>query len=239
MVNLDNYSSIFIGNWKLNGNSSFLKEYYDNLKVNSDNCTVICPPSIYLNSYKLNRENLFNGAQDVSCFNEGAYTGELSAAMLKDNNIEFCLVGHSERRQYFSETNDNVKTKTVNLIEQNIIPVICIGETLEQKEKNLTEEILSSQVNQSIPSIANNQNSIIAYEPVWAIGTGLTPTLDEINQVHELIKNFDTKLINFKILYGGSVNAVNSKEINGLRYVDGCLIGGASLKVDEFNTIIS
>ena len=239
MVNLDKYSSIFIANWKLNGNSSFLKDYSEKLKINSKNCTIICPPSIYLNSLIVNNENLFSGAQDVSYFKNGAYTGELSASMLKDNNIGFCLVGHSERRQYFSETNDNVNIKSTNLIEENIIPVICIGETLEQKENNLTEEILSSQIKDSIPKAANHQNALIAYEPVWAIGTGLTPTLDEINQVHELIKNFDTKFRSFKVLYGGSVKSSNSKEITGLSYVDGCLIGGASLKVDEFNTIIS
>ena len=239
MVNLDKYSSIFIANWKLNGNSSFLKDYYEKLKVNSNNCTIICSPSIYLKSLKGHNENLFCGAQDVSSFKEGAYTGELSASMLKDNNIDFCLVGHSERRKYFAETNDNINTKSLNLIKENIIPVICIGETLEQKENNLTEEILFNQIKNSIPNSANHQNTLIAYEPVWAIGTGLTPTLDEINQVHELIKNFDAKFRSFKVLYGGSVKSSNSKEINELSHVDGCLIGGASLKVDEFNKIIS
>ena len=159
--------------------------------------------------------------------------------MLKDNNIDFCLVGHSERRQYFAETNDNVSIKSSNLIEENIVPVICIGETLEQKEKKLTEEILSTQIKDSIPNLANHQNALIAYEPVWAIGTGLTPTFDEINQAHEFIKNFDTRFSNFKVLYGGSVKSSNSNEITELSQVDGCLIGGASLKVDEFNTIIS
>ena len=239
MVNLDKYYSIFIANWKLNGNSAFLKDYYEKLKVNSNNCTIICPPSIYLKSNKVNNENLFFGAQDVSYFKDGAYTGELSASMLKDNNIGFCLVGHSERRQYFAEKNNNVNIKSSNLIEENIIPVICIGETLEEKERNLTEEILYTQIKDSIPETANNKNSLIAYEPVWAIGTGLTPTLDEINQVHQLIKNFDDKFKNFKVLYGGSVKSSNSKEINELNHVDGCLIGGASLKVDEFNIIIS
>ena len=124
MVNLDKYSSIFIANWKLNGNSLFLKDYYEKLKVNSNNCTIICSPSIYLNSLKGNNKNLFCGAQDVSSYKEGAYTGELSASMLKDNNIDFCLVGHSERRQYFAETNNIVNIKSTNLIEENIIPVI-------------------------------------------------------------------------------------------------------------------
>ncbi len=239
MVNLDKYSSIFVANWKLNGNSSFLKDYYEKLKLNSNNCTIICPPSIYLKSLKTNNENLFCGAQDISSFKEGAYTGELSASMLKDNNVDFCLVGHSERRQHFSETNSSVNSKIANLIEQNIIPVICVGETLEQKDNNLTEEILSTQIKNGIPNSANYKNAIIAYEPVWAIGTGLTPSLDEINKVHDLIKNFDQKFINFKVLYGGSVKSENSKEITELSRVDGCLIGGASLKVEEFNKIIS
>ena len=239
MVNLDKYSSIFVANWKLNGNYSFLKDYYEKLKLNSNNCTIICPPSIYLKSLKTNNENLFCGAQDISSFKEGAYTGELSASMLKDNNVDFCLVGHSERRQHFYETNSSVNSKIANLIEQNIIPVICVGETLEQKDNNLTEEILSTQIKNGIPNSANYKNAIIAYEPVWAIGTGLTPSLDEINKVHDLIKNFDQKFINFKVLYGGSVKSANSKEITELSHVDGCLIGGASLKVEEFNKIIS
>ena len=159
--------------------------------------------------------------------------------MLKESRINFCLIGHSERRQYFRETNEIVKIKCENLLSENIIPVICVGETLEQRENKLTEEILFSQIDKSIPDLANHKNSLIAYEPVWAIGTGLTPTLDEINNVHELIKNFNSKFNKFKVLYGGSVKSTNSKEINALSEVDGCLIGGASLKVDEFNTIIS
>ena len=239
MVNLDKYSSIFIANWKLNGNSSFLKDYYEKLKVNSNNCTIICSPSIYLKSLKGNNENLFCGAQDVSSYKEGAYTGELSASMLKDNNIDFCLVGHSERRQYFAETNDNVNTKSSNLIEENIIPVICIGETLEQKEKNLTEEILSTQIKDSIPNLANHQNTLIAYEPVWAIGTGLTPDENEIKDTHLHIKskldqhfNADTP-----ILYGGSANAENCSQIISIDNVGGLLVGGASLKKHDFIAI--
>jgi len=239
MVNLDKYSSIFIANWKLNGNSSFLKDYYEKLKVNSNNCTIICSPSIYLKSLKGNNENLFCGAQDVSFYKEGAYTGELSASMLKDNNIHFCLVGHSERRQYFNEKNETVNLKSNNLIENNIIPVICIGETLEEKEKNLTKDVLQKQVIDCVPDKSYFDNTLIAYEPIWAIGSGLTPTLEEIDEVHEFIKNINNKFNQFKILYGGSVKASNSEEINGLRNVDGCLIGGASLKVDEFNSIIS
>ena len=245
MVNLDKYSSIFIANWKLNGNSSFLKDYYEKLKVNSNNCTIICSPSIYLKSLKGNNENLFCGAQDVSSYKEGAYTGELSASMLKDNNIDFCLVGHSERRQYFAETNDNVNIKSSNLIEENIIPVICIGETLEQKEKNLTEEILSTQIKYSVPNLANHQNALIAYEPVWAIGTGLTASPEQAQEMHKFIRQKFTEKFsesissNLSIIYGGSVKPSSAKNIFNQPDVDGGLIGGASLNANDFSDIIN
>ena len=239
MMNFDNFSSIFIANWKLNGDIQFIKEYYQKLIPSNNNCVVVCPPNIYLNQLNTNNSNLFSGAQDVSIYNEGAYTGEISAAMLNDNNIKFCIVGHSERRQHFNESNKAVNLKSINLIKNKIIPVVCIGETLEEKEKKITKDVLLNQINESIPAISNNQNTIIAYEPIWAIGTGLTPTLDDIDEVHSYIRNIDKKFNKFKILYGGSVKSSNSADINQIKNVDGCLIGGASLKVNEFNTIIS
>ena len=239
MMNFDNFSSIFIANWKLNGDIQFIKEYYQKLIPSNNNCVVVCPPNIFLHQLKTNNSNLFSGAQDVSIYNEGAYTGEISAAMLNDNNIKFCIVGHSERRQHFNESNKAVNLKSINLIKNKIIPVVCIGETLEEKEKKITKDVLLKQINESIPAISNNQNTIIAYEPIWAIGTGLTPTLDDIDEVHSYIRNIDKKFNKFKILYGGSVKSSNSAEINQIENVDGCLIGGASLKVNEFNTIIS
>ena len=239
MLNLDKFPSIFIANWKLNGNIDYIKDYYQKLLINSNNCVVICSPGIFLNILKNNNENLFSGAQDVSIHNEGAFTGEISAKMLAENNIKFCLVGHSERRQHFKESNKSVNIKCKNLIENNIIPVICVGETLEEKQKKLTSTVLNKQIIECVPDNANFQNTIIAYEPIWAIGSGLTPSLDEIEQVHKFIKNLDKKFNNFKVLYGGSVKATNSGDITNLQTVDGCLVGGASLKVDEFNSIIS
>ena len=239
MIKLANFSSIFIANWKLNGNIEFINQYYQKLLNNSKNCVVICSPSIFLNRLNTDSKNLFSGAQDVSIYNEGAYTGELSAKMLIEDKIQFCLVGHSERRQFFNEKNEIVNLKSKNLIENKIIPIICIGETLEEKEKNLTKEVLIKQIEESVPDISNFENTIIAYEPIWAIGTGLTPTLDDIEEVHEFIKNINNKFNKFNVLYGGSVKASNSADINGLKNVDGCLVGGASLKVDEFNSIIS
>ena len=239
MINLANFSSIFIANWKLNGNIDFIKHYYQKLTTNNKNCVVVCSPSIYLNTLKTDGKNMFKGAQDVSIYKEGAYTGEISAEMLEDNKINFCLVGHSERRQYFSENNETVKLKSLNLIETNIIPVICIGETLKEKETNQTKEVLIKQINDSVPNISNSKNTIIAYEPIWAIGTGLTPTLEDIDEVHDFIKTIDKRFNTFKVLYGGSVKSSNSSDIVALKNVDGCLIGGSSLKVDEFNSIIS
>ena len=239
MINLSNFSSIFIANWKLNGNIEFINKYYQKLLPNSENCTVICSPHIYLNRLQNDKKNMFSGAQDVSIHSDGAFTGEISAKMLRDENINFCLVGHSERRKHFYESNETVKIKIKNLIDNQIIPVICVGESLEEKEKNLTKYILNKQLEEGVAELANHQNAIIAYEPIWAIGSGLTPTLNEINDVHFFIKNVNKKFNKFKILYGGSVNASNSNNINCLENVDGCLIGGASLNVDEFNKIIS
>tara|TARA_B100000073_G_C23546655_1_gene498397 strand:- start:27 stop:746 length:720 start_codon:yes stop_codon:yes gene_type:complete len=239
MLNLKNFSAFFIANWKLNGNLAFIKAYFDELKVNRANCVVICPPSLYLNKMNNNKENLFSGAQDVSRYNKGAYTGEFSAEMLRDLDVSFCIVGHSERRQNFNEDNITINIKVSNLIKNEIIPIICIGETLDQKKNNETIDVLKKQILDGIPDISSDQNTIIAYEPIWAIGTGLTPTLDEINMVHNAIKNIDSKLNNYRVLYGGSVNSSNSKKITELKSVAGCLIGGSSLKIDEFNNIIS
>ena len=140
MINISNFSSIFIANWKLNGNPAFIKEYYQKLSMNSNNCIIITSPIIYLNLLQTNNNNLFFGAQDVSIYNQGAYTGEISAQMIQESNANFCLLGHSERRQYFNETNQSVRLKATNLIKKNIIPVICVGETLEDKEKKILNQ---------------------------------------------------------------------------------------------------
>ncbi len=239
MINLSDFSSIFVANWKLNGNIDFINQYFKKLTPNSKNCVVICPPSIFLNRLKINNINLFSGAQDVSIFDDGPFTGEISANMLFNESIKFCLVGHSERRQHFNETNETVKKKSTKLIESKIIPIICVGETLEEKENKLTERVLSKQLEEGLSEVANDKNSIIAYEPVWAIGSGLTPSLEEIESVHVFIRKLNSKFNNFRILYGGSIKSTNSTNIKNLKNVDGCLVGGSSLKVEEFNTIIS
>jgi triosephosphate isomerase (TIM) len=241
MIKINSFSSFFVANWKLNGNFKLIDDFIDNLKVFTDNskCVVICPTAIHLDYLRHKKNNFYIGAQNVSEYKEGAYTGEISCSALSDLNIDFCIVGHSERRQLFNETNNDVCLKSFRIIEYKIVPIVCIGETLEEKENGKTNDILSEQLKDSIPISSNSDNTIIAYEPVWAIGTGLTPTLEEINKTHEFIKNHNSKFANYKILYGGSVKANNAKEIVSLSNVDGALIGGASLKANDFTKIIA
>ena len=240
MINLNKFSSYFVANWKLNGDFNFIDQFLDQLKIpkNDSKCVVICPTSVHLNYISGKKKGLYLGAQNVSQHTEGAFTGEISSQSLCDLQVDFCIVGHSERRQIYFETDIDVNRKTQQLIDTKVIPIVCIGETLEDKENKKTAAILAKQLDEGIPEISNSNNTLIAYEPVWAIGTGLTPTLDEIYQTHEFIKNYDTKFNNYKILYGGSVKASNAKKIVSLSNVDGALIGGASLKHDEFGKII-
>ena len=240
MIKINSFSSFFVANWKLNGDFKFIDQFIYNLKLPNDNskCVVICPTSVHLDYLSRKKNNFYIGAQNVSENHEGAFTGEISCNAFLDLNIEFCILGHSERRQLFNETNNDVCLKSSRVIEYKIVPIVCIGETLEEKENGKTNDVLSKQLEDSIPISSNSDNTIIAYEPVLAIGTVLTPTLEEINKTHEFIKNHNSKFANYKILYGGSVKTNNAKEIVSLSNVDGALIGGASLKSDDFTKII-
>ena len=240
MIKLNKFSSFFVANWKLNGNFKFIDHFISDLKIPEDvsKCIVICPTSIHLDYIKKKNNNIYTGAQNVSQHNEGAYTGEISCASLYDLKVEFCIVGHSERRQIFNEKNIDVNSKLLQLIKFNIIPIVCIGETLEEKENGKTNEVLENQLKESISDSSNSSNTIIAYEPVWAIGTGLTPSYEEIESTHKFIRENNKKFNNFKILYGGSVKSSNAKEIVALPNVDGALIGGASINLEEFKKII-
>ena len=240
MIKLSDFSSFFVANWKLNGNFQFIDEFINNLSLPKDNskCVVICPTAIHLDYISKNKNGFYVGAQNVSEHEEGAYTGEISVHSLSDLNVNFCIIGHSERRQIFNEKNEEINLKSERLIGNGLIPIICIGETLEQKEKGITKKVLEEQLMNSVPSSSNFENTIIAYEPVWAIGTGLTPTIEEIDDTHRYIREHNEKLNKYKILYGGSVKASNAREISGLPNVDGALIGGASLKSEEFSKIL-
>ena len=240
MLKLSNFSSFFVANWKLNGNLQFIDQFISNISLPNANskCVVICPTAIHLDYLSKNKNGFYVGAQNVSEHEEGAYTGEISVRSLIETNVDFCIVGHSERRQIFKEKDQDINLKSQRLVANNVIPIICIGETLEQKEKGITNTVLEEQLMNSIPSSSTFENTIIAYEPVWAIGTGLTPTIDEIDETHRFIRSHNYKFNKYKILYGGSVKASNAKEITHLANVDGALIGGASLKSEEFTKII-
>ena len=241
MIKLSDFSSFFVANWKLNGNFQFIDEFINNLMLPKDpsKCVVICPTAIHLDYISKNKNGFYVGAQNVSEHEEGAYTGEISVHSLSDLNVNFCIIGHSERRQIFKEKNEEINLKSERLIDNGLIPIICIGETLEQKEKGITKKVLEEQLMNSVSSSSNFENTIIAYEPVWAIGTGLTPTIEEIDETHRYIREHNDKLNKYKILYGGSVKASNAKEITGLPNVDGALIGGASLQPQELSMILA
>ena len=242
MLEIREFNKIIVANWKLNGSNDFLEAYFEeldskNLRLNV--CGVICPPTTYIQNCYSKLHSLYLGAQDCSKFKEGAYTGEISASMLKENNCIFCIVGHSERRQVFKENNEDIKVKAALLLDEKIIPIICIGETLEQKKMHKTHEVLKEQVINSLPPNSSKESVVIAYEPIWSIGTGLVPAIEEISKTHHYIKKELLGNANTKILYGGSVKANNYKKILEANDVDGLLVGGSSLNLDEFNQILN
>ena len=239
MLEMDKYNKIIIANWKLNGTSSFLRTFLNNLKfekMHKNTSIIICLPFPLIN--QITSDCILIGAQDCSIYIQGPYTGETSAKILKDSGCDFCIIGHSERRNLFNESDEIISEKAIRCIEENIIPILCIGETLEQNKNKETKEVLINQINKCIPKEANKSNMIVAYEPIWAIGTGFIPTLNEICETHTFIKNNISRSKDFKILYGGSVKSSNSEEIMSLGSVDGVLVGGASINIDEFNKII-
>jgi triosephosphate isomerase len=215
-----------VANWKMNGSKNLLNEY----KKTFQNCEklIVCPPFIYLEELA----GLNFGAQNIHQQLKGAYTGEISASMLVEFGVKYCLVGHSERRQHFHETNETVRAKAEICLGADITPIICICETLEQYEANQTTEVLEKQLVKCLPS---KPGFWMAYEPVWAIGTGKTPTTDEISAVHFMLRK---KLPNTKLLYGGSVNGDNAATIFAIPNVDGALVGGASLDVAAVAVIL-
>lgn len=229
---------IIAGNWKMNGSIKELETMISDLNsIQTQNTVIICPPFTMLNK---GSDKVSIGAQDISAHDAGAFTGEVSGKMLSESGVKYAIVGHSERRMYHSETNEIVAKKASNAIENNIIPIICIGETISEKEDGKTLEIIESGLRGSIPTGASKDNIIIAYEPRWAIGAGLTPTSDEIALAHDLIAKIleSMNLAGAPILYGASVNGDNALEIMSISNVDGVLVGGAALKSEKFIPII-
>lgn len=241
---------IAAGNWKLNGTRAFASELLSALQVPSKQAVevLVCPPMPYLAALvaDFGSRGISFGAQDVSAREKGAYTGEVSAAMLKDIGVSHALVGHSERRQYHGETSEVVAGKFLAAKAAGIIPVLCVGETLAEREAGQTESRIAEQLD-AVFAVAGDgalEGTIVAYEPVWAIGTGKTATPDQAQAVHAFIRGLasarDAKIAgSLPILYGGSVKADNAAELFAQPDVDGGLVGGASLVAAEFNGIIA
>lgn len=245
--------NIVAGNWKMNKNYDEAQELMFQLlefkKDNSTNCEVwIAPPALYLTMAKDIFEDNEIGvfSQDVSEYESGAYTGEISVDMISSINLNGSLVSHSERRQYHGETDSHANIKIKNLLAKNLTPVYCNGENLEQRKSGKYLDVVKDQTETALFNLSADEikKVVIAYEPVWAIGTGETASADQAQEVHAFIR----KLIADKygkdvadeisILYGGSVKPDNAKEIFGKPDVDGGLIGGAALKIDDFSKII-
>ena len=242
-------TKIVTGNWKMNKNFQEAEELIGEIASGMENkdlkCeVVICPPALYLEmaSDFADESNFFVGAQNVSDHESGAYTGEIAAEMLDSVDAEFCIVGHSERRKYFDEDNYLLANKVNRLLDNDIIPIYCCGELLEQREKNIHFEIVKHQLKEGLfhLSEAEFSNIVVAYEPVWAIGTGVTASPEQAQEMHAYIRKLITEKYgdetaeNCTLLYGGSCNAANAKELFSQVDVDGGLIGGASLKADDF-----
>jgi triosephosphate isomerase len=249
-------TKIVAGNWKMNKSfedaDTLIFEIIDILEEKGkpkEVDVIICPPFIYLELAGDITEDspVFVGAQNVSQFEPGAYTGEISASMLRSMHIDFAIIGHSERRKYFKETDEELLAKSIAALKHDIAPIFCCGELLEEREAGKHFEIVKSQLENTIFKLDPEDFArvIIAYEPVWAIGTGVTATSEQAQEMHffirELIWNkFGAELAADKtILYGGSCNAQNAKELFTMPDVDGGLIGGASLKAEEFVQIIN
>ena len=244
---------IVAGNWKMNKTFQEADELINSIleyvkKEDNTAEVVICPPSVYLElaSDQANETPLMIGAQNMSCKETGAYTGEISAPMLASMGIDYCIIGHSERRKYFNESHEMLTGKVEMALKHNIAPVFCCGEQLPEREKGNHFEVVKEQIEKALFHLSENDflKIVLAYEPVWAIGTGATATSAQAQEMHLFIRNLikekygDDVAQEMTILYGGSCNAKNAKELFSNPDVDGGLIGGASLKADDFIEII-
>ena len=251
-MNIKERKAIIAGNWKLNKRVAEIPAFAQELQANlpAERCcdVVICAPYPLIGALEAAGQccALGVGAQDVSEHQHGAYTGEVSAEQLSDLGAQYCIVGHSERRSYHGETDLQVNAKTKILLENDIIPIICVGESLDQREQGVTEELVRMQVKIALNGVTADElkNVVIAYEPIWAIGTGKTATADQAEEVCAAIRKVVGELYGadaakaLTVQYGGSMNPKNAEELLSKPDVDGGLIGGASLKADQFAVIV-
>ncbi|NLL63394.1 MAG: triose-phosphate isomerase [Ruminococcaceae bacterium] len=243
--------AVIAGNWKMNKTPVETAELIGNIKPlvkNADCDVVVCVPYVNLQTAIQCTEgtNIKVGAENCHWAESGAFTGEISPQMLTSIGVEYVIIGHSERRQYFGETDETVSMRVNAALKAGLQVILCVGESLEQREKNITFEIVSMQTKIALQNVSEEdlKNVIIAYEPVWAIGTGKTATAKQANEVNSFIREliadlYNTKAANaFVIQYGGSMNAENAAELLDQEDIDGGLIGGASLKAPDFAKIV-
>lgn len=242
---------IIAGNWKMNKTVSESVEFIEKLKkeeLDKEVECVVCAPFISLERLSVASKNtaIKLGAQNVSQYDNGAYTGEISTSMLKDLNMEYVILGHSERRQYFLETNEVINQKVQKVLSSKMTPILCVGETLEERESGKMNDVIATQIKEGLANLSFEQAKgvVVAYEPIWAIGTGKTATSDQANEMAMFIRKQLRKLFqdvaeDISILYGGSVKPNNIKEIMVQSDIDGALVGGAALKVDSFAELVN
>ena len=242
---------LIAANWKMNGQADWsdkpaqLSTILDGT-IPKTAQVLICPPSVYLTQIADNahKYGMNAGAQNCHSAESGAFTGEISAQMAADCHADYVICGHSERRAMFGDTDAVVQAKATSVIQSAMVAIICVGETLEQRESGAANSTVEAQLRASIPEASTALNTVIAYEPVWAIGTGKTATLDDIEKMHAHIRSVYRDMFGARsakdlcIQYGGSVKPSNAKDILSTKGVDGALVGGASLKMEDFAKII-
>ena len=241
--------AIIAGNWKMNNAASEGVRLVEAIKplVGDAECdVVVCVPFVDIPAVAeaLKGSNIHLGAQNVHFAEKGAYTGEISAAMLKEYGVEYVIIGHSERRQYFGETDETVNKRMHAALAAGLTPIVCIGESLEERETGKTEAVLDVQIREGLKGVDDISKIVIAYEPIWAIGTGKTATAEQANETIGFIRKTCAEVFcpkcaeKVRIQYGGSMNAKNCKELMAMPEIDGGLIGGASLKAEDFSVIV-
>ncbi|MAS86829.1 MAG: triose-phosphate isomerase [Micavibrio sp.] len=233
---------LIAGNWKMFGDKVSALSLATGIAKRAHGLKhdiLVCPPFVYLSAVSdaLHKSNVMLGGQDCAQTEQGAFTGDIAASQLKDMGCSYVILGHSERRQYHKESDALVKAKSEKALAQNLKVILCVGETEAQREAGQAEEVVKAQLLNAVTTETTIVNTVIAYEPVWAIGTGKTASLKDIEQMHVFIKETLASYGDFRILYGGSVKPENAKDILSLPFVDGALIGGASLKVESFISI--
>jgi len=242
---------VIAGNWKMNKLPNEAIEFIETLAPlvkDTKNEVILCVPytDLFYSLLTVQGTNIKIGAQNMHYEASGAYTGEISAEMLKSINVEYVIIGHSERRQYYNETDKAISLKLKKAFEVGLKPILCLGETLEERENNKTETIIGDQVKKDLSKLTEQevQNLIIAYEPIWAIGTGKTATAEDANNTIKFIRNEISKEFGKEVAeriiiqYGGSVKSSNAKELFEMSDIDGALVGGASLNAEEFSKIV-